>query len=114
MVSFARKHQRQQPPAKGRVLSKQEASALLSANKEYLKSIDTHVGERHRSEILAEQMVREGLDDLASTMIQLHDAMKGFAKGDFKEGQLVTESPDLRFCSRCEAHKICYVDQINR
>ena len=93
MVALAKKHQPKEPSRTGRVLTGKEAFELLDANRNYMKSVDSHVGERHRSEIVAEAMTREGLDSLADHALQLHDVMKGFAQGDFKAAQHLADNP---------------------
>ena len=92
MVARANTHPSEEPPKRGRVLTRLEAFSLLDANHTYLKASDSRISGRHRTEIVAEAMVREGLDGLAGGMVQLHDTMKEFAVGDFKAAQFLAES----------------------
>ena len=87
MASSAAPPQERERSKKGRVLSDQEAFGLLDANHNYLKAEGTRIGDKHQAEILADAMVREGLTKLAGAVTGLHNAMKGFARGDFGKGQ---------------------------
>ena len=91
MIAPVTKHQRKEPPGHGRVLTSDEAFPLLDANHNYMKSSYSHVGEKHQAEILADAMMREGLNNPAMDLIHIHDAMMKFSKGDFKAGLVFTD-----------------------
>ena len=78
---------------KGHVLTEQEAFSLLMAVHRYFRDTDAHVGGRHRTEIVAEEMVKDGKASLATDVLHIHGTMQDFHRGSFKEAMFFGDSP---------------------
>jgi len=68
------------------VLTEDEAWSIISMCNEYFSALShDHTNRRHRTEVVAEAMERDGRFELATQAMAIHNVLRSFQKGDFKE-----------------------------
>lgn len=67
------------------VLTDTEAFSVLdSLNNYFTGDEDVYVGGKHRTEVVADAMLREGLVELSHTAMQIHNTLKEAHRGNFR------------------------------
>lgn len=90
------------PRPRKHVLTDSEAFALLSESSQYF-STSHRVGDRHMAEVMAEGMAQCGELQLASSVLDLHDALTSFQSGRFAEAAYFGDAPvfgNMRYAAK--------------